>query len=402
MKSHSSKYRILFFCVGGFFVILAIISVPKLFSEKYESNILSVRTIGPNGEVIPEVVKTSHLETPVPVKAVYMTSWIAGRKDLRERVVKLVQETEINAVVIDIKDDTGRISFGVYDPELKNIGSEEIRIADLREFIASLHAQGVYVIGRVSSFQDPYMVKLHPEWAVKRKSDGGVWKDRKGISWIDAGAKPMWDYLALIGRESYNAGFDEINYDYIRYPSDGNMDDIAYSWSATTTKPLVIKGYFSYITSKLKDPDFIGNKKSVPVVSADLFGMTTTAKDGFDLGIGQVFEDAIYYFDYVAPMVYPSHYPPNFEGYADPNKVPYEIIKIAMDGAVSKIQALASTSPRYDYKKTRPWLQDFDYGGNYDVVEVRAQIKATYDAGLTSFMMWDPGNHYTRDAYLKE
>lgn len=385
---------------GGLIFAILIFILPRLTGEKYESDVLSAQADTEAGTAVEKFVPT-HLKTPEPLKAVYLTSWVAGRKDLRERVVNLIRETELNAVVIDIKDDTGRISFEVSDEELKKTGAEELRIADLREFIAMLHAEDVYVIGRVSSFQDPYMVKLHPEWAVKRKSDGGVWKDRKGISWIDAGAKPMWEYLALIGRESYHAGFDEINYDYIRFPSDGNMDDIAYTWSAGLAKPAVLKEYFAFITAKLKDPVFIGSA-DVPVVSADLFGMTTTASAGFDLGIGQVFETAIYYFDYVAPMVYPSHYPLNFNGYANPNTAPYEIIKIAMDGAVSKISALASTSPRYDYKKTRPWLQDFDYGGNYDVAEVRAQIKATYDAGLTSWMVWDPSNKYTRGAYLDE
>lgn len=379
--------------------------VPRLFSETYEADDISRNKATEDIKKVENSYRATHIATPNPLKAIYMTSWIAGRKDLRERVLKIVRETEINAIVIDIKDDTGRISFEVNDPILKEIGSQELRIADLREFIAGLHKENIYVIGRVSSFQDPQMVRLHPEWAVKRKSDGGVWKDRKGLSWIDPGAEEMWQYLALIGRESFKAGFDEINYDYIRFPSDGDMNDITYPYSGVNgvfSKPEIIKKYFAYLVPKLKSKEFIGDKNNVPVVSADLFGMTTTASIGNDLNIGQIFENAIFYFDYVSPMVYPSHYPPHFEGYQNPNIVPYEIVKIAMDGAVSKIKALATTSPAYDYNKTRPWLQDFDYGGNYDVAEVQAQIKAVYDAGLSSWMIWDPSNRYTFGAYLPE
>jgi hypothetical protein len=401
MKALSKTIKYILLTIGVFALSLALyIYLPLLFAVDYEADILSV-SVDAEGEplVIAPVFVASHIDTPESVKAVYMTSWIAGRKDLRERVLNLIYTTELNAIVIDIKDDTGRISFEIENPELKAYGSEEIRIADLRDFIADLHSKGIYVIGRISAFQDPYMTNRHPNWAVKRESDGGIWRDRKGLSWIDAGNREMWHYLALIGEESHNAGFDELNYDYVRYPSDGNMQDISFPHTAGKVKSDVMKDFFAYITGRLKSSDN-PNLKSVPVVSADLFGMTTTASYGFDLGIGQIFEDAIYYFDFVAPMVYPSHYPPNFNGYPDPNKVPYEIIKIAMDGAVSKINALATTSPNYNIKKIRPWLQDFDYGGNYDVFEVRAQIRATYDAGLNSWMVWDPGNRYTRGAYL--
>ncbi len=405
MRYWIRKYRQKILAVSSLFILGAgFWFVPKFFNEIYEVDGSIIKKSDKNN-TDGDGFKATHIVIPKPVKALYMTSWIAGRPDLRERVLNIIYETEVNSVVIDIKDDTGRISFQVYDPTLIKVGSEELRIADLREFIKRLHERGVYVIGRVSSFQDPHMVKLHPEWAVKRKSDGGIWKDRKGLSWIDPGTKEMWEYLALIGRESYRAGFDEINYDYIRFPSDGDMTNIAYPYSGTGgtfSKPEIVKNYFAYLVPKLKSPEFIGDGKNVPIVSADLFGMTTTASVGNDLNIGQVFENAIYYFDYVAPMVYPSHYPPHFEGYVNPNTVPYEIVKTAMDGAVSKIQSLATTSPAYDYKKVRPWLQDFDYGGEYGVAEVQAQIKATYDAGLDSWMIWDPNNKYTRGAYLDE
>ncbi len=325
----------------------------------------------------------THVKTPEPLKALYMTSWVGGNIKLRDALVKIIDDTELNAVVIDIKDYTGRIAFEVEDPELAKFGSSERRITDIKEFIGELHDKNIYVIGRISAFQDSYLVKTHPEHAVKDKA-GAVWKDHKGVSWLDAGAKPVWDYLVAIGDEAYSVGFDELNFDYIRFPSDGNMEDIAYPYSQGKIKSQVLKEFFAYI-------DNVFRTKGVPI-SADLFGMTTSNKD--DLGIGQILEDALTHFDYVAPMVYPSHYPPNFNGYKKPAEKPYEVISYAMGKGVERAIA-ASTTP----SKLRPWLQDFSIGGTtYTKEMVRAQITATYDVGLTSWMMWNASNRYTASA----
>ncbi|MES2087697.1 MAG: putative glycoside hydrolase [Patescibacteria group bacterium] len=345
----------------------------------------------------------THVPTPSSVKAIYMTSWVAGSKDLRSKLVNIIDTTEINSVVIDIKDYSGRIAFSPDDPYLKEIGAFENRIPDAREFIADLHRRGIYVIGRISTFQDAYLVKLKPTLAVKRESDGAVWKDYKGISWIDPGSKEEWKYITAIGAESYKAGFDELNFDYIRFPSDGNMKDIAYPYSGKNSKPTVLRDFFAYLNTHLKPMG--------AVLSADLFGMTTTNTD--DLGIGQVLENALPYFDYVAPMVYPSHYPPTFMGFKNPADKPYEVVKFSMDAAVrrsiattTKISfdgsaAIASTSPKlypkeeFSQLKIRPWLQDFNLGATYTAEMVDKQIQATYDSGLNSWMLWNASNHYT-------
>lgn len=327
----------------------------------------------------------THIATPEPVKAIYMTSWVAGRKDLRANLVKLIEETELNAIVIDIKDYSGMIAFHVNDPKLAEYDSVENRISDIKEFIGELHAKGIYVIGRISAFQDSHLVKIHPEFAVKTKA-GAVWKDRKGVSWVDAGAKPVWDYLLAIGNESYALGFDELNFDYIRFPSDGNMKDIAYPFSEGKTKSLVLKEFFAYVEKEFRP-------KGIPI-SADLFGMTTSNSD--DLGIGQILEYALAHFDYVAPMVYPSHYPAGFNGLKDPDAHPYEVIHFAMSKGVAKAIAATSTP-----SKLRPWLQDFSIGDvTYTPELVRAQMTATYDVGLTSWMMWNASNRYTKGAYF--
>ena len=326
----------------------------------------------------------THIKTPEPLKAIYMSSWVGGIEKLREPLVDLADKTEINAIMIDIKDYTGRISFEVEDPKLKEFGSVEKRIPDIKEFIGRLHDKGIYVIGRISSFQDSFLVKTHPEYAVKTK-EGKVWKDFKGVSWLDVGAKPVWDYLTMIGDEAYSVGFDELNFDYIRFPSDGNMKDIAYPYSEGKVKSEALAEFFAYL-------DTTFHPKGIPI-SADLFGMTTSSKD--DLGIGQLLEPALAHFDYVAPMVYPSHYPPNFNGYKNPSDKPYEMITYAMQKGIDRA-ILASTTP----SKLRPWLQDFSIGHTtYTPEMVRDQKQATYDVGLTSWMMWNAANHYTASAY---
>lgn len=301
------------------------------------------------------------------------------------------------------------------------------------------------------------MVKKHPEWAVKAKSTGAVWKDHKGITWIDAGSPDAWAYNVQLARASHDLGFDEINFDYIRYPSDGNMVDISFPVSGTRERSETLKGFFAYIDKELRggkatgvakpepapvvqadgatstspikpavlprytlaaDPAFddlikeygldisaemariadvsLDGKKITtdwdkaprPVLSADLFGFVTTNND--DLGIGQVLEKAAPYVDFIGPMVYPSHYPKNFMGFASPAAHPYDVVNYAMAGGTKKLKAVGLNPI-----KLRPWLQDFNLGATYTADMVRAQIKATYDVGLTGWMLWDASNTYT-------
>lgn len=336
---------------------------------------------------VPAPFMVTHIKTPESVKGIYMSGWVAGNEKLRTNLVNLIDSTELNTVVIDVKDYSGKISFFVSNPKLKEFNSSENRISDVKEFIGRLHDKGIYVIGRISSFQDSFLIKTHPEYAVKTKA-GGVWKDHKGVGWLDASAKPVWNYLVLIGDEAYSVGFDELNFDYIRFPSDGNMEDIAYPYSKGKTKSVAMNGFYTYL-------DNYFHPKNIPI-SADLFGMTTSNKD--DLGIGQILEDALAHFDFVSPMVYPSHYPTNFNNWKNPSEKPYELIVYVMNKAVERAK-IATTTPM----KLRPWLQDFSINGtNYSSKMVRDQIEGTYDTGLNSWLMWNASNIYTASAYESE
>ena len=332
------------------------------------------------------LIPVTHIKTPEIVKALYMSGWVAGSENFRDSLVKIVDETELNAVVIDIKDSTGRISFSIDDPLIEKIGSSENRIKNVKALTALLHSKNIYIIGRVSTLQDPYLTKVKPEWAIKKISDGGIWKDRKGLSFLDPTNKNVHDYVLSIALSSYKLGFDEINFDYIRYPSDGNMKDINYNLKDGKTRADNMEEFFKYLSAGIKKDE------NIPI-SADIFGLTTESTN--DMGIGQVWEKTIPYFDFVCPMVYPSHYPAGYAGYKNPALYPYEVINKALASAVVKTKAIGE-----DINKIRPWLQDFDMGATYTKEMVKAQIKAVNDNGLKSWMLWDPSNKYTPSALV--
>lgn len=355
-----------------------------------------------------------HIETPDAVKAAYMSACAASSQSFRDHFMELFADTELNAVMIDVKDFSGTIAFAAKDKRLQQDDATGCFVRDMKELVKAFHDAGVYTIARITVFQDPYYAVRHPELAVQKESDKSVWEDHKGLSFIDVGAKTYWDYIVQLGNESYALGFDELNFDYVRYPSDGNMKDIYYpiTESAVTADPdygkaKELKKFFAYLKEEIHEN---------AVTSADLFGMVTTNVD--DLNIGQVMEYANPYFDYIAPMTYPSHYPTGFFGIANPNEQVYNVMKISLDEAVKRfvatstlvplegVAAIASTTPPLypkevdNISKIRPWIQDFDYGGDYGPEEVRAQIQAVYDAGLNSWMLWDPSNRYTKEAFL--
>lgn len=342
-----------------------------------------------------------HLPTPPAVRAVYMSQCVVGTPSFRDELVTFIDETELNAVVIDIRDYTGKIAFPTDDPALRDYVSEECGAADMKEFIERLHNKGIYTIGRITVFQNPAYTEVHPEEAVQHV-DGGVWKDRKGLAFVDVGARPYWDHVVGLSKLAYGLGFDELNFDYIRFPSDGDMKSAVYAWSEGKGKAEALEEFYAYLHEQLTP---VG-----AVLSADLFGYVTVHLD--DLGIGQLLERALPYFDYISPMVYPSHYNKGFVGLSDINSDPYKVVYASMKEAVQRTVSTttpiesfayerigtstpaAYAKPSYPASKMRPWLQSFDYPVAYTPEMVSAQIQANTDAGLDSYMFWDPANKY--------
>lgn len=377
-----------------------------------------------------------HVPLPEDVKAIYMTSCVAGTPSFRTRLVELIRDTELNSVVIDIKDYSGTISFPASSTEWKAAWQNaRCGTSDMPQIIEMLHDNDIYVIGRITVFQDPFYAPLHPELAVLRSDETTVWKDKKGLSFIDVASKPYWNHIIELAANSYNIGFDELNFDYVRYPSDGNMADTYYPQSVAgeygMDRQANLEAFFKYLNGGLDNEELFsfirhentGRSSSTPYTSVDLFGMTTTNYD--DLSIGQVQDRAAPYFDFVVPMVYPSHYPNTFLGLGNPNDYPYKVVNYAMQTGVDRMMSSTTpmegflhtpitvtnasgtvtytgeyTKPVYGPDKFRTWIQDFDYGGDYDAADVRAEIQASYDAGVNSWMIWAPSNIYTKAALL--
>lgn len=316
----------------------------------------------------------------IEVKALYMTGYTAGWKQRRAELIDLIDKTELNAVVIDIKDASGRIFFDTDIALADEIGSEQIRIPDLKDLLNELEEKGIYKIARIVVFQDPFLARSMPDVALKSKS-GGLWRDYRGQSWVDPTQKIVWDYNLDLAKAATEIGFDEINFDYIRFPSDGNLKQIVYAnldKDNFEEKSKAMRNFYAYVDKTLK---------FYPIItSADLFGMTLWRSDG--LNIGQRYEDAALYFDYIAPMVYPSHYASGFQGFENPAAHPYEVIYRSLIRA----KDLDDGSFR---AKLRPWLQDFDLGAVYTPEMIRLQKQATYDADSHGWMLWNASNRYT-------
>lgn len=327
-----------------------------------------------------------HIKTPEHVKAIYMSSWVAGSPSIRKNLVRLVDTTELNAIVIDVKDNTGLLSW-------------DGRISDLDDFLDELHSKNIYVIARVAAFQDPLYVKEHPEQAVRSKATGGIWRDNKGVPWVDPGSQDMWKYIENVSKDSYARGFDEINLDYIRFPTDGPLSDMTFPISGERglkDKPGIVSDFYHYITEAL-------HQDGIPV-SGDLFGIIMVTKVDIPT-LGQDMHTALETFDFVSPMVYPSHFYAGTAGFQNPAAHPGEIIYFAIKKGIEIADEVASSTGQATSTiraKYRPFYQDFDMGADYTAEMVRAQITAGEKLGIESWMLWDPANKYTLGALKVE
>ncbi len=405
---------------------------PSLINEESAEVVEEEKDVNPYSDIAPQKPLRESLpagrQAPEDIRAIYATGWSAGSVKMLNYLINLIKTTELNAIIIDIKDYSGELSYLTGLELVEEYGKgRELKILQPNAMIKKLHDEGIYVIARQTIFQDPVLALARPDLALTSSSTGKQWKDNKGVMWVDPASQEVWDYNIEIAKDALARGFDEVNFDYIRFASDGDLDDIRYPfWDEVTLKRHVIKDFWKYLRKALPDA----------VISADLFGLVTLNYG--DVGIGQNIDDAFHYFDAIAPMVYPSHYARGFDGYENPAKHPYEVVYKSMLEANErleryKINAAVSTSTEiYLVKnpKLRPWLQDFDLGATYTAGMVGDQIQATYDAaglcelaagtttiasrnlqacnsedgfaGSGGWMLWDPRNGYTREALSAE
>ncbi|MFH1656296.1 MAG: putative glycoside hydrolase [Candidatus Nealsonbacteria bacterium] len=344
------------------------------------------------------IMKKKPFSAPEIINAVYSTSWSITRENFISYVIRLARTTEINAIVIDIKDYSGYMAYNTNVPKVKEYNAEYIKITNLEALIERFHQEGIYVIARIAVFQDPVLANARPDLAVHSKSKLSylgsefdsltLWLDNLKLAWIDPSSKEAWDYNIAIAKDAASRGFDELNFDYIRFPSDGKLSDMKFSsWDGITPRHLVLKDFFQYLRQELPDIK----------ISVDLFGLVCNNYD--DLGIGQIIEDAFENFDYISPMVYPSHYASGFLGYSNPAQYPYQVVKDSIQKAFRRITIFNETFNKN--AKIRPWLQDFDMGANYDAYMVKSEIQAVQNAlgdEYNGFMLWNPRNIYTEGA----
>jgi hypothetical protein len=328
---------------------------------------------------------------PDVIKAIYSTAWSAGSQRQIDYFINLIKTTELNAIVIDIKDYSGYVAYDIDNPLVTAYKAKEVKIPKINAIIKKFHDQGIYVIARIAVFQDPILAKNRPDLAVQSKSTGKTWLDRKNLAWMDPASQEVWDYNLAIAKDAGDRGFDEINFDYIRFPSDGDTSDMTFPiYDMQTSKHLTMRKFFQYTRDSLP----------TTVISADLFGLTAIVPD--DLGIGQVIEDALPYFDAVSPMAYPSHYATNFLGFKNPAEHPYEVVKNTLQTAMTRLHVLEAEGMT-NKPKIRLWLQDFNMGATYNAEMVRKEIQAVEEIDSTAgWMLWNPSNSYTKDALIQE
>lgn len=333
----------------------------------------------------PPSVPDRRFSRPDAVRGLYINAWGAGSRKRSDALIDLATRTEINALVIDIKDATGYLSHRSELPLARDIGATgEIRIRDLPGLLDRLQAAGVYPIARIVVTKDPLLVKARPQWAA-RDTSGGVWIDQKGISWLNPFEKNVWQYHVDLAREVALMGFPEIQWDYVRFPDAPRkyMDRAHFPGSQGRTRAEGIREFLQFSQDALSDLDVH--------VTADVFGITTTLTN--DVGIGQLWEQFIDVVDVALPMVYPSHYYAGSYGYRSPNAYPYEVVGAAMRDALRRSDSVEGAGA------IRPWLQDFTLGApSYGAPEVRAQILATHDVGIREWILWNPGSRYTEEA----
>lgn len=336
--------------------------------------------VPPENDAVPvKKIVRREIKKPMFVRGAHLSAWAAGSKSSRARIDKLFDETELNHVVVAIKEYNGDVYIAGVD-EVDNLVGNIKAVPDMESYVAGLKARGVFPSARIVVFKDDAAARANPAWAVK-DPDGNIWQDRKKIAWTDPYNREVWDYNLKIAERAAQLGFDEIQFDYIRFPSDGNTRLCRYSVRhSSAAAAAALAEFLSYARERLK-PYGVD-------ISICVFGLTTTSSH--DLGIGQRIVDMSASIDAVCPMVYPSHYNPGEYGLASPNAEPYKTVYFSISGAAKRLGDMRA--------KIRPYLQDFSLGHKYGAKEVRDQIQACYDAGVYQWILWDPNCRYTRDA----
>ncbi|MFH1894903.1 MAG: putative glycoside hydrolase [Patescibacteria group bacterium] len=353
-----------------------------------------------------KAVKAAALKRADVAKGVYINGYAAAAKTstVRENIKNLLSETELNAIVIDVKE-----ADGPYMP------------VSMKKFIEELHRDNIWVIARICVFRDSSLTEENPEWYLKYNSTTSAttsefWKDSGGGYWLDPANPDVQNYIINFSKKVIDFGFDELQFDYVRFPSDGQIRAIVYPFYNSEEKDKfgVMKDFFSKISESLR------SYSHSTILSVDLFGYIATQYQSGE--IGQRVSDAADIFDYISFMLYPSHF---YGGFSIPGDADRQLPAVYFPYDATDTERVASSHPyevifrsiifASDYlaklksqTKIRPWLQDFNInpdtnrGIYYDAEKVKAQIQAAEDAGAAGWLLWNASNVYTKAALTPE
>ncbi|MGI6658386.1 MAG: putative glycoside hydrolase [Dethiobacteraceae bacterium] len=329
----------------------------------------------------------------VKAKGIYVTGHTVANSRRFAELMQLVDETELNAMVIDVKNDSGLMTYRSEIEIVKEVnGNKGVVIEDIDAVLSELKARDIYPIARVVVFRDPHLPEVKPAWAIQKRDGGGQWRDPKNFAWVNPYDKNVWDYNIAIAKEAALKGFREIQFDYVRFPENARRVDreAEFPGSNGRSKAEAIAGFLAYAREQLADYNVH--------IAADVFGVVATSKGDAE-GIGQSWEKISSLVDYICPMIYPSHYGPGYFGIAVPDANPAGTVKYALTDSLKR------NAPLQRPAIIRPWLQSFTatwVKGHivYGPVQVRAQIEAALALGIDEFLIWNAGSRYSRDSYL--
>lgn len=320
------------------------------------------------------------------VKSIYATGLTVGNDEVWNGLLDIADSTEINAIVVDIKDSSGRVFYDTNVQLAHDIGAVEIHY-DLEQRLQELQDRDIYSIARIVVFEDPILADQRRELAIKDINTGGLWTTWDGLAWVNAHQREVWEYNIQIAVEAANKGFDEIQLDYIRFPTDGILEDADYGTEyGNESASDAISGFLEQMQLALAPTG--------AYLAVDIFGFTLWEMS--DGGIGQQLERIEPFVDVINPMIYPSHFHPGAMGFDLPNDHPYEVILWSLQSGAERIG-----NKSY---KFRPWLQDFSYGEGieYGAAELRAQIQASDDFGASGWLVWNAANVFSVEAFNPE
>ena len=340
-----------------------------------------------------EVSEVIARREPVKVKGIYVSGPVAGIAKM-DTLIDLVDQTELNAMVIDIKNDEGKVTYKMQSDQVIELDAGVGYIKDIEELVSKCKEKDIYLIARIVSFRDPYLAEKKPEWAVHTK-DGEIFRDKSGLAWVNPYKREVWDYLLEISSQAAEAGFDEVQFDYIRFSTDIMEEEVDYGVEAENVDKIeIITEFTEYMYEKL-EPQGV-------YVAADVFG-TVIDNETDQAIVGQDYVQMAQYLDYICPMVYPSHYYSGSYGISIPDAEPYNTIYAAASSSVEELTAV----PENECAHVRLWLQSFTASWvpghiSYGREQIRAQIKGAYDAGYDEWILWNAGVNYQPESLLTD